>query len=175
MIYQTTKHNTLEDLVFNRHNDLDSCDELQIISGYIGPSAAKRLSELPFQANVICGMYRVGALKKHEHPIYVGIQNNTHNVNILYSDMPIHTKLYLWKKENIILSALLGSANFSFSSLNSFRRELLTDVTDSYFNELSEYSNFVINNSILCTDINEQAIDLSSDTETKPILCSISK
>ena len=153
MIYQTTKSSSLEQIVFNKHTELEFCDELQVISGYIGPDPVRKLSELPFNTKVVYGMYASSGIKNVEHDKYLEINKNINNTEIYYSTQPIHTKLYLWKFQNNIVSSLLGSANFSFSSLNSLNRELLADVSKNNFNGLIRYSQMVFENSLLCVDV----------------------
>ena len=46
----------LEKLVFNCNKSF-SCDELLIISGYVGPSPVHQLKNMPFNTNIIYGMY----------------------------------------------------------------------------------------------------------------------
>lgn len=168
MIYQTTNTtNTLQEVVFNRHKLLSACDELQIISGYIGPDPVTKLSELPFNTKVVYGMYRSSGIKIQEHNKYIDIQNKNKNVEIFYSSQPVHSKLYLWKHQNRIISVLLGSANFSYSSLTAINRELLTDVSQNNFTELSNYSDLVLSNSNLCIDINIADTSKSKKTSTE--------
>lgn len=153
MIYQTTKSTSLEQIVLTRHLGLEFCDELQIISGYIGPYPVGKLSELPFNTKVVYGMYPSSGIKHAEHDKYLEINQNISNTDIYYSTQPIHSKLYLWKFENNIVSSLLGSANFTFASLNSLNRELLTDVNENNFNGLIKYSQMVFRNSLSCADV----------------------
>ena len=48
--------NSLEEIIFSRHKSYE-CDELQIISGYIGVDPVKKLSELPIRSKLVFGMY----------------------------------------------------------------------------------------------------------------------
>ena len=55
--------NSLEELIFSRHNEVES-DELQIVSGYIGPQPIKNLTELPIRSKVVYGMYKEQGIQK---------------------------------------------------------------------------------------------------------------
>ena len=45
-------YRNLDEIVFNR-NELLLCDELVIISGYVGPNPIRRLETLPIKSTVI--------------------------------------------------------------------------------------------------------------------------
>jgi hypothetical protein len=67
--------------------------------------------------------------------------------------VPIHSKCYIWKNNNIIQHALIGSANFSTNGLTTPYREILAETTYDTFQPLHEYVDRVMANSVLCTDI----------------------
>jgi len=157
----------LEDIIFYRHQNILS-DELIILSGYVGPKPIERLNELPINATVIYGMYGDKGIQERLHNSLIYHQNNIDNVNIWYSTIPIHSKCYIWKHNNIIKHALIGSANFSTNGLTTPYREILAETTHDTFYSLDEYILRVLNHSILCTDVvlqnNRQQIQKNVNT-----------
>ena len=137
----------LEEIVFDRHNIVDT-DELAIISGYVGPRPIQRLQELPFRTTVIYGMYGSEGIKNNLHSALLPLNND--KVSILYSNIPVHSKCYIWKKNRQIVHALIGSANFSTNGLTTPYREVLAETTKDTFDPLQLYLNEIINNSISC-------------------------
>ena len=142
----------LEEIIFHRHETVPS-NELVILSGYLGPNPVNRLVNLPFNSTVIYGMYGDKGIQNRLHNALINAQINIPNVNIYYSTVPIHSKCYIWKNQNVIQHALIGSANFSTNGLSTPYREILAETTYDTFQPLHEYINRVMTNSILCTDI----------------------
>lgn len=144
----------LEEIIFHRHQTVLS-DELVILSGYLGPNPVARLENLPLNSTVIYGMYGDRGIQTRLHNALINTQINVPHVNIYYSNVPIHSKCYIWKNQNIIQHALIGSANFSTNGLTTPYREILAETTYDTFQPLDEYIDRVMTNSILCTDIQE--------------------
>ncbi len=142
----------LEEIIFHRHQTIRS-NELVILSGYLGPSPVERLKDLPLNSTVIYGMYGDKGIQERLHNALVRCQQEIPHLNIFYSTVPIHSKCYIWKYNNYIKNALIGSANFSTNGLTTPYREILVETTDDTFQPLQEYINRVMSNSILCTDI----------------------
>jgi len=142
----------LEEIIFHRHHNIPS-DELVILSGYVGPRPVERLQELPIEATVIYGMYGDKGIQSRLHNSLINCQNDIDNVNIWYSTIPIHSKCYIWKHNNIIQHALIGSANFSTNGLTTPYREVLAETTHDTFYALNEYISRVLNHSILCNTV----------------------
>jgi len=144
----------LEEIIFHRHQTFPS-NELVILSGYLGPNPVSRLADLPLNSTVIYGMYGDRGIQQRLHNALINTQINVPHVNIYYSNVPIHSKCYIWKNQNIIQHALIGSANFSTNGLTTPYREILAETTYDTFQPLDEYIGRVMNNSILCTEIEE--------------------
>jgi hypothetical protein len=142
----------LEEIIFQRHEILDT-DELIVLSGYLGPRPVARLEELPFNSRVIYGMYGSDGIQNRLHNSLIRIQNEVENLNIFYSQIPVHSKCYVWRKQGQIIHALLGSANFSINGLTTPYREILAETTRDTFNPLNIYLGHVLNNSISCLEI----------------------
>lgn len=138
----------LEEVVFNMHETLgEEVDELVIISGYLGPSPVERLSSLPFKSTVIGGMYANGidfrlleALKK--------AKRENKNLEIEFSTIEIHSKIYIWRKKTKIITALIGSANFSSYGLRMDMRESLAVVNRGTYSIIESYLHEIRGSSI---------------------------
>jgi hypothetical protein len=153
----------LEEIIFHRH-EMFASDELIVLSGFVGPKPIERLQFLPFQSKVIYGMYGIEGIKKPLHNSLVNIQNSIDTVNIFYSNLPVHSKCYVWRNNGQIVHALIGSANFSTNGLTTPYREILAETTFDTFNPLNEYIKKVLNNSISCLEIGMNKITVSLDT-----------
>lgn len=141
----------LEELIFHRHQ-MHETDELIVLSGYLGPRPVARLEELPFNSTVIYGMYGSEGIKPTLHSSLTSIQDNVGNLNIFYSQLPVHSKCYAWRRRGEIIHALVGSANFSVNGLTTPFREVLAETTFDTFRPLNAYIQHVLNNSISCLE-----------------------
>jgi len=139
-------YENLEDIIFNKHLTINA-DELVIISGYIGPSPINRLKELPLKVTVIGGMYSQGINSKLFNSLSK-IKSKNEKLDLIFSQIDIHSKIYLWKKNDEIIAALIGSANFSRNGLCTDFRETLADATQDTFFHLNKYLNLIKCNSI---------------------------
>lgn len=156
----------LEEIIFHRH-EMFQTDELIVVSGYVGPRPIQRLQTLPFHSKVVYGMYGSEGIQRQLHNSLIGLQNGIENINIFYSNLPVHSKCYAWRNRGQIVHALIGSANFSTNGLSTPYREILAETTHDTFNPLNDYINRVLNNSISCleirsADILEQVISVES-------------
>jgi hypothetical protein len=155
----------LEELIFHRH-EMHNTDELIVLSGYLGPRPVARMEELPFNSKVIYGMYGSEGIRPSLHGSLTAIQENVDNLNIFYSQLPVHSKCYVWRKKGEIIHALLGSANFSVNGLTTPFREVLAETTFDTFEPLNEYIQHVLNNSISCLEVGmERVIETTEATE----------
>ena len=156
--------NGLEELIFQRH-EIHEVDELIIVSGYLGPKPVGRLTELPFRSQVVYGMYGSDGIKASLHNSLVNVQNTEEDVNIFYSQLPVHSKCYAWRNRGNIIHALVGSANFSTNGLTTPYREILAETTRDTFAPLNDYIQMVLNNSISCLEPDQQNV-LPQERET---------
>lgn len=147
----------LEELIFHRHQ-IHETDELIVLSGYLGPRPVARLEELPFNSTVIYGMYGSEGIKPTLHNSLTSIQGSVANLNIFYSQLPVHSKCYAWRRRGEIIHALVGSANFSVNGLTTPFREVLAETTFDTFRPLNAYIQHVLNNSISCLEIGTERI-----------------
>ena len=165
MLYYTG----LEEVVFSKHELLsEEPDELVIISGYLGPAPIERLADLSgMKITVIGGMYPSGLDARLFHSLE-RIKKQNKNLTIKYASQEIHSKIYIWKKNQKTLSALIGSANFSSNGLRTDYRESLADATRDTFNPLEIYYRFILSHSSDVPVINkkQEVIDFSSPSKT---------
>lgn len=133
-------------------------DELIVLSGYLGPKPVSRLEELPFNSTVIYGMYGSEGIRPSLHNSLINIQEDVGNLNIFYSNLPVHSKCYVWRRRGEIIHALLGSANFSVNGLTTPFREVLAETTFDTFQPLNEYIRHVLNNSISCLEVGMERV-----------------
>lgn len=139
----------LETKIFTSHQHF-TCDELIIISGYVGPSPVQRLNTLPMNSTVIYGMFGSESISSRLHNTLINLHNPPH-INILYSNIPIHSNCYIWRNNGNIVYALIGSANFSARGLNIPLRENLAETTVDTFSDLDTYLNQILTNTVECT------------------------
>lgn len=143
----------LEDRIFELPSAL-CVDCLTIVSGYVGIEPIKRLATLPVgvHATVIYGMYGSDNISAPLHKALIELQQKLPNVEILYSTIPVHSKIYFWNEGDHIRSALIGSANFSVSGLRNDYKEVLSDVEEKSFEDFKAYYDFVKERCLPCTD-----------------------
>ena len=116
-------------------------DHMVIISGYIGPAVIQDLKMLPYKVDLYVGMYGHD-ISNILHKSLLKL-NNISNININYTDILIHAKCYIWFKNNEIVKALIGSANFSTSGLMTPKKEVLGDIPSSSYDEMLVYIEMV--------------------------------
>lgn len=141
----------LEEIIFNRHQIIDA-DELIVLSGYVGPNPVKRLENLPLKSLVVYGMYGSDGIGERLNNSLVNLNDTIENTSIIYSTIPVHSKCYIWKKENVIKHVLIGSANFSTNGLNTPFREVLAETTFDTYYVLKQYLDKILENCIDCHD-----------------------
>lgn len=144
-------HENLEEIIFHRH-ELFETDELIILSGYLGPNPVRRLKTLPIPSKVIYGMYGNDGIGNKLHKALIEIEKDNKKTKIFYSQVPVHSKCYVWRKDNEIVHALVGSANFSTNGLTTPYREVLAETTFDTFRPLDNYISNILNKSIYCTE-----------------------
>lgn len=142
-------YQNLEKIIYTR-NQLVKCDELVIISGYVGPGPIHELNKLPIKSTVIYGMYGNDGIQRSLHEAIMRENEESDKVNVLYSEIPVHSKCYLWMNEGSIVSALVGSANFSTNGLTTPFKETLADATTDTFEPLEQYLDMILKRTIKC-------------------------
>ena len=144
-------YQNLDKIVFTR-NQLFKCDELIVLSGYVGPTPVRQLSVLPIKSTVIYGMYGCDGIQQSLHNALISENEVLKNVDILYSTIPVHSKCYIWRNNGEVVHALIGSANFSTNGLTTPFKEVLAETSVDTFDPLNEYLKKVIDGTIPCTE-----------------------
>ena len=162
--------NGLEEVIFNLHDSLpDVPDELIIVSGYLGPAPVDRLIDLPFKTTVFGGMYTKGIDLNLLNALNDSKSKNP-KLNLFYSTIEVHSKIYVWKKSGKILSALIGSANFSANGLRTNLRETLAVANRGTFPDLEAYLKIVEKNSTNAPSIKEKHENTVSELNLIPTI-----
>lgn len=164
----------LEEKIFNRHQFID-CDELIIISGYVGPRPIQRLQSLPFKTTVVYGMYGSDSISQQLHQTLIKFHTPGQH-EVLYSNIPVHSKIYVWKNQSDIVYALIGSANFSKNGLTIPLRESLAETTRDTFTDLDNYISQILQNAVECSAETISTIQVRTSLTTNPVTsapCSI--
>lgn len=167
----------LNSIIFQRHNYI-RCDELIVLSGYVGPNPVHQLNALPLKTTVIYGMYGSEGIKRGLHNELLLADNSYDNVNIFYSTFPVHSKCYIWKDRGEVVHALIGSANFSNNGLFTPDKEVLAETTSDTFGPLNKYFEKVMETAISCRDASARENDQLGTVEENsgnfnPDVCSM--
>lgn len=147
MLYQKK----LDKIIYNRYKHIDHDElDLVIISGYVGPGPIKKISEIPLHTTIVYGMYACNGISQALHNTLINDDNKFNNVDIYYSSFPVHSKLYMWRYQGVVIDALVGSANFSTNGLTNPFRETLAEPTYDTFSDLDNYIELVLSQAIRC-------------------------
>ncbi len=139
MILFTDKSKDLQSLLVNKEKHI-LCDELCIISGYIGIDPIREILESKnLKVTLIYGLANEGIQEKLLLSLQEIHNDLDKNISILCPSISSHAKLYLWKYKGEIVYGLNGSANFSSNGLLTQFRELLSEVNKVDFREFNDY------------------------------------
>lgn len=149
--------NLLESLIKN----IDTCDEIVIISGYSSPDVIATIAKLGKPTLFYYGMYGAEGITERQLTSFRNLQKEYTNLKIrLVFKHRVHTKAYLFMNNNEIKHAMIGSANFSSNGLMGVKNsEILVELNDKelaqgsqYLSQLDTYRNDIDTISISCTD-----------------------
>lgn len=135
----------------------NGADKLCIISGYATPSMATWHIQTMFEANIspikidlIVGMCPYDGLSLISHKGFQDIIKTYNNIpnyskfncQYIYKGSPVHSKLYIWLKNNTPIYAFTGSANYTLTAFSRRQREYLVecnpDEAYTYYEELDK-------------------------------------
>ena len=125
--------------------------DLYIVSAFLGAQPVQDLTELPLNTTLIYG-YQKDRNDAGLDNILKNIHRENNNVSILFSKDLVHSKIYLWFKNEQPLKAFIGSANFSTNGLKTPYRETLLDVEKPDIYALKGYFNLIKDKSLVCTE-----------------------
>lgn len=132
----------LYDMVFD--NNIVA-EEMVIITGYIGPALINDLDNLPYHVKIYVGMLGNNVNGKIHNSLIEF--NKKSNIDIFYTNFPVHAKCYIWIKKGKIIKSLIGSANFSTCGLRTPYKEVLSDISSDNYDELFIYKELINNES----------------------------
>lgn len=137
----------LESIILNKVNEtVEVPDRMMIISGYVGPAPIKNLKSLNIPVKVVAGMYSKGVNSRLYNSLERCKKDNP-LLQVYYSNTEIHSKIYIWYKDNQIIDVLIGSANFSNNGLQIPYRESLADMDARDNSKLTTYVDMILQNS----------------------------
>ena len=138
MVYYTSPSSTLQQQLIQLSEGLD-CDELLIVSGYVGPGPLMNLTLVDgIKLNVIFGL-ATESVSNQLHEELLKIENENKRIKIFYSKVPSHVKIYMWLKNGVPVYCVNGSANFTSNGLLKPMREILALVPASQFKSILSY------------------------------------
>lgn len=144
----------LDKTVLGMQHDTASSNNIIIVSGYVGYQTIKMLCQQcsDVHITVVYGMYGSERISQPLHLALMEVQRQYSNITILYSTIPVHSKIYTWNCNAKIEKALVGSANFSISGMMNDYKEVLSDVEQDTYSTLKEYCDYVLSKAISCND-----------------------
>lgn len=145
----------LDKTVLEMLHNTTSSNNIVIVSGYVGYQTIKMLCEqcCDVRITVVYGMYGSERISLPLHQALMEVQRQYSNITILYSTIPVHSKIYTWNCDAKIEKALVGSANFSISGMMNDYKEVLSDVGLDTYDILKEYCDYVLSKAISCNNV----------------------
>jgi len=134
----------------------DGADQLKIVSGYATSAMAfhhlQEIKEIRDNLNVslLVGMCPSDGISISNHRGFQKLMSadykNDFRCSYIFNKPPVHSKIYIWSKDEKPFKCFIGSANYTQMAFSSKQRECLTDITDSnvlhYFDLLERESIF---------------------------------
>jgi hypothetical protein len=151
----------------------EGADNLKIISGYASATMAyshlKDLSErkLKVKINLLVGMCPTDGVSLSNHQGFQSIVNShakafkSHFMcSYIYKPHAVHSKLYIWYKQDKMYKSFIGSANYTQNAFHR-QRELMAEIKDS---NIEKYSQIIDRDSIYCTNLEaEELVSIQND------------
>lgn len=163
----------------------EDVNQLYIVSGYATPNMTSWfMKNIPeginkdIELQLIVGMVPFDGLTTIVHEGFKELVNSTMPKHInkfqcsyVYDNSPVHTKLYIWLKDNEPKLAFTGSANFTQMAYSKSRREMMTECNPD---NAYQYYNKLLKDTIYCNhgEVEEHIIlhptHAILDIESKP-------
>ena len=115
-------------------------DKLIIISGYVSHNMAswhmKKINEEslpPIKISLIAGMYPIDGVNLDLHEGLKDLVNfrdkdySSFECKYIYQGAPVHSKIYLWMKDDEPFVAFAGSANYTRNGFGKLQREYVVE------------------------------------------------
>ena len=116
-------------------------DKLIIISGYVSHNMAswhmKKINEEslpPIKISLIAGMYPIDGVNLDLHEGLKDLVNfrdkdySSFECKYIYQGAPVHSKIYLWMKDDEPFVAFAGSANYTRNGFGKLQREYVVEL-----------------------------------------------
>ncbi len=153
-------------------NPAKNADTLHIISGYATPSMVMdhmtALNNISTHTKIklIVGMTASQGIQDIHHENFKNIMNNTFKDHFFCSYVApklsaVHSKVYIWLKENQPIQAFCGSANYT---RNGFKNNQIECLTECNPNHAMEFYDQIEKNTIFCD--HQDAESLCKKTST---------
>ena len=97
MLFVTNKSKSLKNIIFSQHEFLEA-DELNILTGYIGPSVIEELRKIELEVKIIYGLAREKKLNKAFYEDLCALSSG--NTQIYCPERLSHAKIYIWKNNS---------------------------------------------------------------------------
>lgn len=141
-------------------------NKLKMVSGYASSLMAIRHvgylkeEDLLFEdlnISLIVGMTSRDGIDTFNHKGFIDICNDVgdarFNCRYVNSLPPVHSKVYIWYRDNNPELAFLGSANYSQTAFSNASREVLSDTNHK---EADSYYSQILDHTIDCRDLDEE-------------------
>ena len=135
-------------------------DKLIIVSGYVSHNMAswhiKNIEEeslSPIEISLVAGMYLKDGVNIELHEGLKELTNlndekySSFECKYIYKGAPVHSKLYLWLKNNKPFIAFTGSANYTQNGFSKLQREYIVECNPK---EAYEYFKNIETDSVIC-------------------------
>ena len=165
-------YQNLDNIIFTR-NQLVRCDELVIISGYVGPTPIHKLSTLPIKTSVIYGMYGCDGIQKSLHHALIveneALNNAYSKIKSCVSEEKFKSKMAVSKAEQEARIKVLTHREELVEKIFSSVDEKLKEFTESekYIGFLSDLLKDEITDSNSVVYLREE--DLRYESELRKI------
>jgi len=151
----------VENLIEHVQQAIIQYDKLIVISGYSSPDVIETISKNGKPVSFYYGMYGAEGITERQLNSFKELQQKYPNLCIqLVHTHRVHTKCYLFIKEDQVKHALVGSANFSSNGLLGKKNsEMLVELNSNelsqdsdYLDRLNNYWHEIQSISVICTD-----------------------
>jgi hypothetical protein len=143
----------------------EGANRLKIVSGYATSAMAfhhlEELSEkhLDISISLLVGMCPADGLSYSNHRGFQNILNSIYSdcfsCSYVYSKPPVHTKLYLWYRDDELYKSFIGSANYTQNAFSENQREALAEISDP---GVADYFDLIERDSIYCNHLEAEAL-----------------
>ncbi len=125
-------------------------NKLYIVSGYASATMASRhIKDIldyrnDFKISLIVGMCPLDGMDISTHNGFVNLMKNSAGIDFeckyVYNNPAVHSKVYVWFKDNTPMLAFIGSANYTQPAFGNNRKEVLTfcepEIAYNYYEEI---------------------------------------